>query len=780
MLKKIINNELDSLFVLTSKFSSDILSLTEVEDIWWHLANNIITEFGFEDLVIYELDKEGLFLNQIAAFGTKTDGKNTVINPITIPFKKGIVGKCAFEMKPQLLNDIKTNKDYIKDGEQRSSELSIPIIVDGKLFGVIDSEDHRKDFYTEKHLKSLSVIAEICGTKVSQLNSLEKLKKTIAENEYTNRVQKSLIEISDTVYESEVDFYTNIHNSISKLTFAKNFYVAYLEEKNNEINFEYYVDELDDVDEDDIFMGSYNNPSLTEYVLKKGVPTLLYQEDILSLIKSDEIMIYGTMPKAWIGIPFMVGEEKGIVVVQSYTTDFIFSEKEKQLLSFIAKHISSAIERKKSNDRLTFLALHDSLTKLPNRALFQDKIKANLQKVKSGRADGVTILYMDLDLFKDVNDTYGHKIGDEILVKSTEKILSCLRSTDTLSRLGGDEFAILLEGNMEERCAERVASDIVKIFETAISIDSFLIKMSVSIGIAIDKKGNETVESLMTKSDSAMYQSKLKGRSQYSIHSLTTKEHHFPVSKIECDFLKSLRNKELFCVYQPLLNFKKNEILSAEVLMRWNHNSLGFIPPIQFIPILEKSGLIIELDMYVLENATETLLRLKDSLPKDFKFNINISTAGFSSNKLIDFLTNKIKKNDCLSNKICIEITEESLISNTEIVKKHISILKDFGVSIALDDFGTGYSSLNYLDQFDFDYLKIDKSFIQDVDKSKKKKLILNAIVNLANTLEIKVTAEGIENKAQFSLMKEMGCNLGQGYLIARPDSEEELLKNVK
>jgi diguanylate cyclase (GGDEF)-like protein len=490
-------------------------------------------------------------------------------------------------------------------------------------------------------------------------------------------------------------------------------------------------------------------------------------------------MVIGTIPKAWVGIPFNVREKKGIVVVQSYTSDFIFTDKENQLLSFIAKHISNAIERKKANDRLTFLALHDSLTKLPNRALFQDKIKSNILKVKSKRVNGTTVLYMDLDLFKDINDTYGHKIGDKILIESTEIIKKCLRETDTLSRLGGDEFAILLEGNMEERCALRVANNIIEEFKKPISIESFSIKMSVSIGIAIDEIGNETAESLMTKADSAMYQSKLKGRSQCSMHSSST-GHHFPVSKIECDFLESLKRNDLFSVYQPLLDFKTNKILSAEVLIRWNHKTLGFIPPDQFIPILEKLGLIIELDMYVLESSIETLIRLKESLPEQFKFNINVSTAGFSSDRLMNYLRDKIVSNPTLKNRICIEITEESLISNTEIVKKYITMLQKIGVCIALDDFGTGYFSLNYLEQFDFDYLKIDKSFIDNVEESKKKKVILESIVNLAKSLEMKVTAEGIENENQLNLIEGKGCDLAQGYFIAKPNNEEILIEVIE
>jgi diguanylate cyclase (GGDEF)-like protein len=772
--------ELSDLFSLTRKFSSDILSLGNTSEIWWHLANNIISKFGFEDLVVYELGKDG-FLHQVAAFGNKTDGNKTILNPLKIALNHGVVGKCAFTKEPILINDTNANADYIVDDEKRMSELSIPIIVDGKIYGVIDSEHTESNFYNETHLKTLSVIADICGTKVSQINAIIALKAMVKENKYKNKVQKALMKISETVYESDTidDFYKELHQCISKITFAKNFYVAFLEDEGSKIHFSYFVDQLDKVDRTNTYISTNKEmPSLTEYVLNKGKPVLLYEDAIVKLLKRGLIKIKGATPKAWIGIPFR-NNKKGIVVVQSYTSRFIFDENERQLLSFIAKHIYNAIERKEASERLTFLALHDSLTKLPNRALFQDKINSSMLMIKNNRIDGITIFYIDIDLFKEINDTYGHKIGDKVLIESSMIINGCLRESDTLARLGGDEFAILLEGNIQEETAERIASDIISAFQNPMSIDGYTIKASVSLGIAIDDSGNETSESLMVKADNAMYQSKLKGRCQYSINKLSSDEHQFPASRIEYDFIEALKDDELFCVYQPLIDLKSNRMLSAEVLIRWQHKTIGLIPPDQFIPILEKSGLIVELDMYILKNSVAKLIELKNSLPNDFKLNINISTAGFASDRFIVYFKELAVDYPEIRNRICVEITEESLVGNIDVVRNHITILNKLGIFVALDDFGTGYSSLNYLDQFEFDYLKIDKSFVENLESSKKKKLILKSIIYLAKSLDIKITAEGIETKNQFNLLKDMGCDLGQGYFISRP-SNEDVLTNTR
>jgi diguanylate cyclase (GGDEF)-like protein len=773
-----VDQEVSDLFSLTRKFSSDILSLTDKESIWWHLANNIIEKFGFEDLVIYEFDSATCLLNQVAAFGGKTDGHDSVVAPIQIPLSKGVVGRCASLKAPILIADTDKCADYITDDAHRMSELAIPILVDGQVFGVIDSEHNQPNFYNETHLKAISVIAEICGTKISQLNTLAKLEKTIEEKEYTAKIQNALIEISEIVYESKTirDFYRSLHQSIDKITFAKNFYVAYVKDEGGRIDFSYHVDEYDFMPEGMKYSLDTDKPSITEYAIDQGKPIIMYEEEINSLVAAGKIFIRGNMPKAWLGIPFGHGDKKGIVVIQSYSGDYIFSEKDSQLITFVAKHIYNAIERKEASERLNFLALHDSLTKLPNRALFQDKIDSAILRVKTQRTEGLVVFYVDLDLFKEVNDTYGHKIGDKVLIESSRKINDCLRESDVLGRLGGDEFAILLEGNIKTDTTHRIAKSIISAFDEPMAIDDFMVKISVSVGAAIYKNGEENAESLMVKADNAMYQSKLKGRNQYTMHRISSNDNQFPVSRIEYDFLEALKNDELYFVFQPLINFNTNKIQSAEVLVRWEHKLIGLIPPDQFIPVLERSGLIIELDMYVIEQSIITFSRSMDMLPEYFRLNVNVSSIGFASTKFIAHFKALALQYPEIVKHICIEITEESLIGDVDVVKKHIGMLHKLGVWVALDDFGTGYLSLNYLDNFNFDCLKIDKSFLEGIERSKKKKLILAAIINLGKSLNIKVTVEGIETERHFFMLKDMGADFGQGYFISKPADKSALM----
>ena len=774
-----VDKELDRLYKLAKQFSNNILNLTTPEQIWQYLGNNIIEIFGFKDIVVYKLDEEEKVLKHIACFGSSYTLNGCLPeNPLDIPLGKGVVGKAAQSRIPILVENTDKFSSYILDRRKAMSELAVPILVDGEVYGVIDSESEMPNFYSNVHLKSLSVIAEMCGAKIAQLNILNKLKQTIEEKEKNSKIQNTLIEISETVYESDslLDFYESLHKTIKKITFAKNFFVAYLNEDETKIEFSYYIDEKDLMFSNMSYDLSVDKDSITEFSIRKGEPLILSEDEINYMMKTNQIFVRGSVPKAWMSIPFGNEFKKGIVVMQSYQDDFLFSEKDSQILSFVAKHIHNAIERKENCERLNFLALHDSLTRLPNRALFQDNIENSIAKVKSKRVHNLAIFFLDLDLFKEVNDNYGHKVGDAVLINAAKKIKSCLRGSDVLSRLSGDEFAILLEGEIKESTLYRISKNIIDKFDEPILIDGLMIKITVSLGATIFRGGSENAESLMVKAYNSMYQSKLKGRNKFTLNCSESNNLQFPTSRIEYDFLEALQNNDLYCVYQPLVSFSTNSIESTEVLIRWNHKTLGIIPPDQFIPILERSGMIIELDMYVLKNSINQFIKYVDVLPNTFRFNINISPNGFASKKFINYFRTVAKHYPNIINRICVEITEESLISNIDVVKEHIAVLNGMGVKVALDDFGTGYSSLNYLDKFHFDYLKVDKTFVDDLGESKRKQMILTSVIGLAKSLDIKVTVEGIETESQYSMIKSMGCDFGQGYYIAKPDIPESLL----
>jgi len=779
---------------ITNQFATDILLLNTPNEIWQYLAQNIVEKLGFEDAVIYTLDAGGKTLSRMAGFEKKTlvnndeisdtQIKNTSLNSIVIPFNQGVIGKVAASQKPILVKDTREFESYIVDDESTLSELAVPILFEQQLLGVIDSEHANVNFYNKYHLKTLTALASIAAMKISQIIRVDGLEEVIETLEYSNKIQDALFEIAELIFKTKSidDFYQHLHKCIGRLTFAKNFFVALLKDEGRRIDFPYAIDEFDD---DSTFSSIYIDPnylSITGYALAKDKPFLLYEKDIQKLLDDNVLYARGRIPKVWLGVPFGSGESKGIVVVQSYSAEFLFQEKDKQLLMFVAKHINNAIERMEAKQKLQFLALHDPLTHLPNRSLFQDRIQHAFLHCQNNRHDNIAILFIDVDRFKQVNDSYGHHVGDKLLIAIVNLIIKSLRSTDTLARLGGDEFAILLDGNIDHETICRITESIITAMATAFNIDGLNIYSSVSIGIATYSHTSDSAEKLLVDADHAMYQAKLKGRNQYVFFEAFEEKNKSTNVKLEYAFENAIKNQEFIGNYQPIIDFDTGEVIGAEILVRWQHPKLGLLFPDVFIPILEKSGQIVQLDLYMLKLAISNLNLWTDWLPQKFKLNVNVSTSGFSSQLCINYLQEQHHKSADITGRICVEITEESLILNVAAVKKHLDILKRLNIPVALDDFGTGFSSLSYLHQFSLDYLKIDKSFVDDLNQVNSKLLILDAVVNLAKALKIKTTAEGIETEEQYQKLKEIGCDLGQGYHIAKPlldtDFKDFLLRN--
>ena len=788
-MSKLSQSETIKSLTITNQFATDILLLNTPNEVWQYLAQNIVEKLGFDDAVIYTLDTGGQTLSRMSGFEKRTSTTNdktsnaqirdTSSNSIVIPFNQGVIGKVAATKQAIVVKDTREFESYIVDDVTTLSELAVPILFKEQLLGVIDTEHAQVNFYTEYHLKTLTALASIAAMKISQIIRVDGLEEIIENLEYSNKIQDTLFEIAELTFTTKTigEFYRHLHQCIARITFAKNFFVALLKDDGKTIVFPYAVDELDqdiidEFDQGKIFEEVAIDPehlSITGYTLSKDKPFLLYEKDIQKMLDNKELYILGSIPKAWLGVPFGSGDNRGIVVVQSYSTDFLFQEKDKQLLSFVAKHINNAIERMEAKQQLQFLALHDPLTGLPNRSLFKDRIQHAFLHCRNNRHDNIAILFIDVDRFKQVNDSYGHHVGDKLLIAIVKLITATLRNTDTLARLGGDEFAILLDGKIVHETIRRITENIIRAMSEAFNIDGLNIFSSVSIGIATYSGTSESAEQLLIDADHAMYQAKLKGRNQYVFFEALAEQNKLSNVKVEYDFEQAIKNQEFIGNYQPLINFKTGDVIGAEILVRWQHPKLGLLYPDFFIPTLERSGQIVQLDLYMLKLAVSKLNLWADWLPEKFKLNVNVSTSGFASKDFISYMQEQHLLAADITARLCVEITEESLILNVDAVKNHLDILKSLNIPVALDDFGTGYSSLSYLHQFSLNYLKIDKSFVDELNTISNKVVILDAVVNLAKALKIKTTAEGIETAEQYQKLKEIGCDLGQGYYIAKP-----------
>lgn len=413
------------------------------------------------------------------------------------------------------------------------------------------------------------------------------------------------------------------------------------------------------------------------------------------------------------------------------------------------------------------LAFYDTLTKLPNRKLFEDRL-SQMVRFSSEDRHSFAVLFLDIDRFKLINDSLGHHVGDELLVMLAERLKKNLRKTDTISRLSGDEFTILLpEVSQEEaiKLAEHINQSMNEHFDVA----GHSITVTISIGLAFSSGKEENAQELIRHADTAMYYTKKYKRNSYTIF---TEEMDLKASyklSIESDLKSAVLGNELELYYQPIINLKTGKLTALEALIRWNHPKLGLIPPNDFIPVAEESAQIIGIGNWVLRTACRQSKMWQDSGIPPFKVAVNISTKQLQQAEFVDEVLTILEETKLDSKWLELEVTESILLDDVGLIKESLLKLKQVGISISIDDFGTGYTSLSYLRQYPFDKVKIDRSFIDDINSNLNGKRITSAIISLAHSLEMNVVAEGIEDEIQLGYLKEENCDEGQGYFFNRP-----------
>lgn len=426
------------------------------------------------------------------------------------------------------------------------------------------------------------------------------------------------------------------------------------------------------------------------------------------------------------------------------------------------KHTDRLLEQQ---DKLKLLANYDPLTHLPNRKLFLEKVDHMLANANLSFA----ILLLDLDDFKTINDTLGHANGDKLLKKIATRLTECLSKDCTLARIGGDEFAIIIPNAKQADDLIYITQQIFSVFTTSFEINKWQISTSVSIGIAFNQGTQGApiqLHTLLSNADIAMYKAKANGRNQYMIFADSMSEQQQRRLKIANAIDQALTDNEFFIVYQAKVSPTKGAI-AMEALLRWKSPTLGFISPAEFIPIAEQSGKITDLTTWLINNGFQTLKQNKALANCTISF--NLSTFDIVKPSFLNSLIDKIHQYQISPNLLEFEITESIYMENFVLANLFIKEIKALGCHIALDDFGTGYSSLSYLTQVSADTLKIDQSFIHNLQRSDKDKQIVEAIIRLAKTLNLTVCAEGVETEAQFLMLKHAGCDFIQGYLFSKP-----------
>ncbi|OCQ19652.1 hypothetical protein A7985_19740 [Pseudoalteromonas luteoviolacea] len=428
-------------------------------------------------------------------------------------------------------------------------------------------------------------------------------------------------------------------------------------------------------------------------------------------------------------------------------------------------------DKKRQEEVILHHAFYDTLTKLPNRFLALDRLQQMIHEAKRNQ-QLIAVGFIDLDDFKKVNDSMGHEVGDKLLVHSAKILKNALRKQDTVARLGGDEFIVLLGDIADQHHISAIATKLVHLFRSPFEIDDRSFTISLSLGLAVFPHDATTPNELLRKADSAMYSAKHLGRNTFSFFTESMSQDLNRRLMLEEKMRLALANNEFEVYFQPQYDLCSQYVVGAEALLRWHDPELGWISPGEFIPLAEQTGYIIELGQFVLETAIEQINRLQSTLNNPFRIAVNLSPRQFKDPNLVNSVSHLINQFKIDTNLLELEITEGVLLSGDELVRDALFELHQLGILISMDDFGTGYSSLNYLRQYPFDVLKIDQSFIFDMNTSEQVKQLVNAIIVMSHNLGIKVIAEGIETQLQLDTLAAMNCDLGQGYFLGKPMSK--------
>ncbi|WP_243040041.1 bifunctional diguanylate cyclase/phosphodiesterase [Dyella sedimenti] len=724
----------------------------------------------------------------------------------------------------QLLDQV--NGPLILSGPESDDWLGVPMRREGEVLGALVVQSYGKGLlYSREDMSLLEFVGSHILAALERRESKEQLeqrvrqrtwelaeanrelRQEVLERQRAEMLQEALFKLAQlaTADIDENAFYERVHDVVGGLLDAENFFIALLSADGEQLEFPYYFDAGVR-----LTMTRALGRGLSEYVMRRGRPWLGGREDIAALAASGEVVPHhiGRPASCWLGVPLRVGEQViGLVVVQSYDSKVSYGLSEQELLGFAALQIANSIYRRRSaialhqanarlehrveertrelraeiarreqvQQQLRHQVMHDPLTGLPNRGYLRDQLDRMLERMQQEPGRRCALLYLDVDRFKVINDSLGHLAGDEFLRAVSERLRRHAGESAIVARLSGDEFAMLLEQVQAVSDATAVADRMLRTISAPLRIAGKELEPSVSVGIAIGDASYRDADELLRDADVALYQAKQLGRKRYAVFDERLARDAVDVLALESDLRKALQRGEFEPYFQPIRRLRDGAVVGYEALIRWNHPQRGTLKPSDFLKVAEDSGLIEAIDWYLFESACDTLARHD---PGDAFMTVNVSAmhlrhADFDV-RIVDMLRRCGLDPSCL----VIEVTEGALLDNPESVRGILDHLRAVGVGAALDDFGTGYSSLSYVHSLPLRLLKIDRSFVLELDKANSNSTtVVEAILALAHALNIRVIAEGIETQAQRDALLRMGCEMGQGYLLGHPAPVDYWLK---
>jgi diguanylate cyclase (GGDEF)-like protein len=628
-------------------------------------------------------------------------------------------------------------------------------------------------------------------SELSKLNAA--LRHGIAERERSEHLQAALYQIAELSSRpgDMMEFFRSLHGIVGELLYARNFYIALYEPENNVVSFPYYVDEIVPVRPEP----RRKQRGLTEYVIRERRARLIDHQEALRLINEGafETETKEVRLRSWLGIPLFDGDVvRGVLAVQSYSPLVRYTQRDQELLTFVSRHIDTALSRRRDaealhaanlelearvqartrelddvNARLLYENSHDALTGLPNRSHLMHRLRCAWRDYQT-RGEELSVMFIDLDRFKVVNDSLGHHFGDMLLVQAAERLRDCLRSSDLLARLGGDEFAVL-SPNARVHDAVAIAKRILAAFDLPFHIEEHVVFSSCSIGIvSADSQFHTEPTDLLRDADTAMYRVKNAGRDSFVVFNQELRRQVSDQVEREGALRNAMkRDDELVPYFQPIVDVQSGEVVALEALIRWRQQDGRIVAPGEFLPAVEGLRLIGRLDLYMLERVAAILSN--ERFAHWPPVHVNCSSYSMTRPEFADDVLALLRRYRVSPSRVCLELTEGALVAEPDLARRTMQRLADNGMSVVLDDFGAGFSSLSYVHQYQFTGLKIDKSFILELAESPRSRAIVRAIVRMAESLGLTLVAEGVEDAATLAMLREMGAAQAQGYFFDKP-----------
>ena len=516
-------------------------------------------------------------------------------------------------------------------------------------------------------------------------------------------------------------------------------------------------------------------------VMNISSPTCIVAD--LGLTDLDGLEVVKSLLEAAPDIPLVVltaptQEEIAVKAMRLGAQDYIV--KDRVTPELLQRSLRYAIERKKLERELSHQSLHDPLTGLPNRTLFLDRLEVARARL-ARHNDGLAIIFLDLDNFKVVNDTLGHDVGDELLVAVSERLKTLMRSEDTVARSGGDEFCLLCEDVPGPDLAKTISGRVEAAFSEPFVVGGREVYVTASVGVVQVDDPSMPTGNLISDADAAMYKAKELGRNRTELFQPSFHEELVERMELEHGLRRTLQEGGFLLDFQPIMDLRTHRIACLEALVRWQHPERGLLQPTAFVDLAEETGLIVPLGEWVIDQAfAQAAVWLADSGAPDVQISVNVSPRQIEDGGFVNLVESALLRSELPPRNVILELTESTLMQLSPKSSNKLQSLKELGIKVALDDFGTGYSSLSYLQEFPVDIVKVDRSFVRDIGDSPERLAFARAIVTFSSTLNMQTIAEGIEEAGQVTCLQDMDCPLGQGFLLARPMSGDEVLSLLR